>query len=164
MMKTLIGITLTMLAFLYSCGTSSNESVVNFEQGSADSSSVLIVKQHCFYEDLAAYFVLVSKQHENDWELMAKASKEITSMTYDKHREVEKVIIMYYNDETIIPASAPTSKSHAMDMIGKSLILASITKDKIVGYTEAEDRKSSSEVIQYPVKVLQNKAAKGITN
>jgi len=161
-----IAIILTCL-FLSACNSKPTESVITYSNEDSISEPSLVVKQYYIYENVAAYFLLVNVPDETKWDLMTMASQEIATTIFDQDKNVTKLLILYYDDEKIMPDSIE-SLDHLTSFITKTMVTYSnLTKENLIGYSEISRKKYSSrkvEVIQYPVKVLQNKAAKGITD
>ncbi len=147
-----------LVIFASSCKNSPSPTVaIQHEQNETTKDVDMIVKQYCVYDNIAAYFVLVTNSGESQWDLMSEASKELTSSTFKENKDVTRVIIMYYDNEKFMPPQKPDSKDHVLGIVSKSLI-SSFMEDRLIGYTEAENRKSSAEVIQYPIKFLHEQA------
>ncbi len=151
-------IVILLVIFASSCKNNSSPSVVIQDEKSETTKDVdMIVKQYCVYDNIAAYFVLVTNDGESKWDLMSEASKELTSSSFKENKDVTRVIVMYYDNEKFMPPKKPDSKEHAIGIISKSLI-SSFMEDRLIGYTEAENRKSSAEVMQYPIRFLHEQA------
>lgn len=116
-------------------------------------SAALEIKEQCTYDGLMTVFILVSENSEKKWELMEDASKMIVNTMFESNKELNRIVIMYYNDESIMPPKKPSSYKHASAIIQRTL-LATPLKDILIGYTETTKKEKNPELIRYPIKVL----------
>jgi hypothetical protein len=98
-------------------------------------------------------FILVSENSEKKWELMEDASKMIVSEMFNANKDLNRIVLMYYNDEAFMPPRKPSSYKHASAIIQRTL-LATPLKDILIGYTETTKKEKNPELIRYPIKVL----------
>jgi len=119
-------------------------------------SAALEIKEQCTYDGLMTVFILVSENSEKKWELMEDASKMIVSEMFNANKDLNRIVLMYYNDEAFMPPRKPSSYKHASAIIQRTL-LATPLKDILIGYTEATKKKMNHELIRYPIKVLHQK-------
>lgn len=116
-------------------------------------SAALEIKEQCTYDGLMTVFILVSENSEKKWELMEDASKMIVSEMFNANKDLNRIVLMYYNDEAFMPPRKPSSYKHASAIIQRTL-LATPLKDILIGYTETTKKEKNPELIRYPIKVL----------
>lgn len=122
----------------------------------AQNSAALEIKEQCTYDGLMTVFILVSENSEKKWELMEDASKMIVSEMFNANKDLNRIVLMYYNDEAFMPPRKPSSYKHVAAIIQRTL-LATPLKDILIGYTEATKKEMNHELIRYPIKVLHQK-------